>query len=137
MVTLGADIAAALPELRRQAESLHLDTFTVFRRTGGVVTDPVTHEETPEFATVLSGVMGKLQTTEAQSRDTQTPGQKVTETGLSWHTSVNTLGVLTDDEVVCTASVHDPALVGLRVRVVGPFLKSIATARRFQVSELS
>lgn len=134
---LGDEIAAALPELRAQAESLHTSTFTVHRRTGAKTQDPVTLEETDEFAVVLADVMGKFQTTEAQSREAQTPGQKVTETSLAWHTSVSTLGVLTDDVVECTASPTDPALVGVRVRVAGTFLKSYATARRFPVEVTS
>lgn len=135
-MNLGADVIAALPELRAQAESLHTDTFTIYRATGGSVTDPETLEETPSYAAVLTGVKGKLQTTQAQANEVQTPGQKVAETVLLWHTSVNTRGVLTDDEVECTASL-DPEQVGVRVRIAGPFLKSIATARRFKVEELS
>lgn len=134
---LGDEIAAALPELRAQAESLHTSTFTVYRRTGGKVMDPVTLEETDEFAVVLEDVAGKLQSGQAQPNDAQVAGQKFTETSLAWHTSVDTLGVLTDDVVECTASPTDPELVGVRVRVAGPFIKSMATARRFRCEVVS
>lgn len=138
-MTLGADIAAALPELRAQAESLHTDTFTVYRATGEKTQDPVTLVESDVFATVLADVAGKLQTGQAQPNDTQAAGQNVVESGMFWHTSVNTLGVLTDDVVECTAvgPLSDPELVGRRVRVTGPFLKSLATARRFPVEAVS
>jgi hypothetical protein len=135
MVTLADDVTAALPELRAAAESLHRDTFTVHRPTGETVTVGLT--ETPVYETVHEGVKGKLQSGQAQTRETETPGVKVAETSLFWHTSVTVLGILTDDEVECTASEYDPALVGTRVRVTGPHLKSIATARRFPVSELT
>ena len=122
---------------RRMAESLHADTFNVYRPTGETTTDPDTLQEVPVFETVLTGVKGKLQSGMTQPREAQTPGQKVAETSLTWHTSVDTVGVLTDDEVECTAAVHDPALVGTRVRIAGPHLKSIGTARRFPVSEIT
>lgn len=138
-MTLGAEIAAALPELRIQAESLHQDTFTVYRKTGAMVTDPETLVESPQFATILTGVKGKLQAGSAQANDAEIPGQKVIETSLFWHTSINTLGVLADDEVLCTAAgpISDPEIVGSRVRITGPFVKSLATARRFPVEEQS
>jgi hypothetical protein len=124
---------------RIMAESLHVDTFTVYRATGNKVTDPVTLEERDEYAEVLDGVKGKFKSGEGQDGEAQIPGQTVAETSLSWHTSVSTLGVRTSDEVECTAvgPSSDPELVGVRVRVTGPFLRSLATARRFRVEELS
>lgn len=136
-MSLGADVLAALPELRARAESLHTDTFTVYRPTGETTTDPDTFEEKPVFATVLTGVKGKFQATASQNIDSQTPGVKVAETNFQWHTSIDTVGVLTDDEVECTDAPHDPSQVGVRVRVTGPFIKSMATARRFNVEELT
>lgn len=124
---------------RTQAERLHTDTFTVYRKTGATTTDPVTLIESPVYATVLTGVRGKFQTRQSSPNDVQSAGMKVAETSLEWHTSMNTLGVLTDDEVVCTAvgPLGDPEQVGRRVRITGPFLKSLATARRFEVEEAS
>lgn len=138
-MSLGADIAAALPELRAQAESMHTDTFSVFRADGTFSTDPVTLEERPNFATVHGSVAGKLQFPNVRPQDALIPGQVVIRSEFAWHTSVNTLGVLPGDEVECIAvgPLGDPELVGVRVRVAGPFLKSHATARRFPVEELS
>jgi len=118
------------------AESLHTDTFTVYRPTGEMVQDPDTWTEVPELATILTDVKGKLQSGATQTREAQTPGVKVAETSLIWHTSVDTVGVLTDDVIECTASI-DPELVGERVRVTGDFLKSLATARRYPVEHAS
>lgn len=112
------------------------DTFTVSRATGDTTTDPDTLVETPEYATVLTDVKGRFQSSNVQPRDAETPGVTAAESALSWHTSVATVGVLTGDVVECTAAV-DPELVGLRVRVAGPFVKSAATARRFPVELVS
>ena len=121
------------------AESLHADTFTVQRATGNKVTDPVSLEESDELAVIHAAVKGKFQFPESRPRDVQIPGMKVAETAAEWHTSVSVLGILTDDIVTCVAVGEggDPDLVGSRVRVVGPFMKSFATARRFPVEELS
>jgi hypothetical protein len=123
---------------RRQAEALFLDTFTVYRQ-NGTATDPVTLEERPTYATIHSDVAGKFQVTDQQPRQGSIPGAVTAESSLQWHTSVSTLGVRTDDEVECTGVGEggDPDLVGVRVRVVGPFVKSHATARRFPVEEIS
>lgn len=133
-------VRAAFPELRAAAESLHRDTFTVYRATGEITIDPVTLVETKVYATVVANVRGKFKASGADNRDAQTPGMKVAETGLEWHTSLNVTGIHTDDEVECVAVdpvSGDPENVGRRVRITGPFIKSIATARRFRVSELT
>jgi hypothetical protein len=139
-VTLGNDVAQALPALRAAAESMHRDTFTVFRKTGATTTNPVTLEEVAQFAVVHEDVKGKLKQGEGSGEDVDIPGAVVVASGLVWHTSVTVAGIRTDDEVECTAVdgvTGDPDLVGVRVRVTGPFLRSIATARRFPVQELS
>lgn len=136
MTASASDIILA----RREAESLHNDIFTVYRATGATITDPDTLVEAREYATVHVGVKGKFKQGGAGNNEAQTPGVQVAQTSLEWHTSISVTGVRTDDEVECTA-VHpvtgDPDLVGVRVRVTGPFLQSVATARRFKVEELS
>ena len=113
------------------------DTFAVRRPTGATVTDPDTLIETPVYETVHESVKGRFQTNEAQTREVDAAGVKVAESTLTWHTPVSTVGVLTDDVVECIASTHDPELVGVVARVVGPFTKSQATARRFPVQRVS
>jgi len=132
--------AGRLASARASTESLHRDTFTVYRDTGEMTLDPVTLVESKVYSIVAKRVRGKFKASGADNRDAQTPGMKVAETGLEWHTSLNVRGVLTDDEVECVAVdpvTGDPDNVGRRVRVTGPFIKSIATARRFRVSELT
>lgn len=124
---------------RREAESLHTDTFKVSRQTG-VETDPETLEERPVLTVVRPSVKGKLKAGGAQNRSVQTPGVQFAETTPEWHTSVEVTGILTDDIVECIAVdpiSGDPDLVGVTLRITGPFLQSRATARRFKVEELS
>ena len=130
---------SALLAGRRRAESLHTDTYTVYRRTGNKVTDPVTLIESDEFAVIHADIAGKFQFPDTSPQDVAAAGVKTTKTSMAWHTSMNVLGVLTDDEVLCTAvgPFSDPDLVGVRVRISGPFLKSHLTARRFYVEQLS
>lgn len=130
------DLAAALQRGRNLAESRMTDTFTVSRATGNTTTDPGTLIETLEYATVLTDVRGRFQSSNVQPRDAETPGVTAAETLLSWHTPVTTVGVLTGDIVECTAAV-DPELVGVRARIAGPFIKSQATSRRFPVELFS
>lgn len=72
-MTLGTDIAAALPGLRAQAESLMVDTLLVEVETGVMTTDPVTLEETPEWAEVYAGP-GRIQRPGALSPREQVNG---------------------------------------------------------------
>jgi hypothetical protein len=139
-VTLGSDIIAALPELRRQAESTFTDTYTVYRPNGGTTTDPVTLEERPDFDVLAADVRGKFKSGIGRGEDTAIPGVIAVVSSLEWHTSVSTVGVSLNDEIACTAVdavVGDASNVGVRVRVTGPFLMSKATARRYPVEEVS
>src|SRR3546814_3732902 len=133
-------IDAMLMRGRAMAEKLHTDTFTVRRTTGETTTDPDTLEEVPVYATVHTDIAGKFKGVGGQNRAVQTPGVQLAETTPEWHTSVTVLGILTDDIVECTAVdpvTGDPDLVGVTVRITGPFLQSKATARRFKVQEIS
>ena len=58
------DVAAELPYLRAQAESLMVDEVTVERPTGESTPDPVTLEQVPVYAQVYSG-KGRVQRTNA------------------------------------------------------------------------
>lgn len=131
---------SVLSEGRRFNEALMTDTFTVYRKTGATTVDPDTLEEVPVFAVVVEDVLGKLKDAEARPRVAFIPGIGAAVSSLEWHCPVETTGILTDDEVECTAvgdETGDPELVGTRVRITGPFAKSYATARRFPVEEVS
>lgn len=128
--------ADAILRGRARAEMLHTDRYNVLRPTGMSEPDENNWEPVPTYSTIHSGIAGKFQTGQAQARDTETPGVIVAETSLFWHTSLAFEGILTGDIVVCLEA-EDPDLVGTRARIAGPFLKSWATSRRFQVTVVS
>lgn len=70
---LGDDIAAELPYLRAEAESLMVDTLLVEVLTGNTTTDPVTLAEVPEWAEVYAGP-GRIQRPGALSPREQVSG---------------------------------------------------------------
>lgn len=131
------DIAGLLQRGRAAAEALHTATFNVLRPSGEKVEDPVTLEEIPVLIVKHTAIRGKFQTGQSQTREAEAPGVKIADTTLEWHCSVLVADLLTDDVVECTASPSDPAQVGVRVRIIGPFVKSLATARRFSVERIS
>lgn len=139
-MSLGSDVVAALPQLRAQAESMFRDTFSVLRKTGNKITDPVTLEEVDEYSVFIPSVKGKLKNGLGRGADAEIPGVVAVVSSMEWHTSVSTVGIRLDDEIQCVAvdaTVGDPELVGVRVRVTGPIARSLATARRFPVEEVS
>src|SRR5690348_11505252 len=70
---LGDAIAAELPGLRAEGESLMVDTLLVELHTGDVDTDPVTLEEVPVWAEVYAGP-GRIQRPGALSPREQVAG---------------------------------------------------------------
>jgi hypothetical protein len=137
------DIAAALPELRRQAESLMADTFTAYAPDG--TTTDAYGDEVPAY-TPEGSTFGKVQGTTARDPITRTVviggvDRPVVEGGLQIPLSapVPVAGPRgTGWEYVCTAvgPLSDPALLGTRWLVVNAPTKSYATARRLDVAEV-
>lgn len=149
----GADITAALPELRAQAESLMTLTVTAYSP-NGFTDDPNTGLPVPQFATVGTSA-AKLQGTSSSSRDTPTRyvrigevDRPVLESGL--HLPISAFvasgvlaivaseqrGVAWEFEVTAAPSPVDPSLVGRRYMVASIPAKSFATARRLDVVEV-
>jgi hypothetical protein len=137
---LVADIDAALPFLRQQAESMMTDTCTVKRATGETEPDPVTYEEVPTYTVIHTGLKCKVKAGATQANAVQIPGQTIVLSGMELHVPISTVGVLTNDLVTIDTVdpvMGDPDMVGKVLRVTGPFLKSRATARRFRVEVAS
>lgn len=139
------DILAALPELRRQAESLMADTFIAYAPDG--TTTDAYGDVVPAYAPQGS-TFGKMQGPSAMTKDTITRtvviggvDRPIIEGGLQIPLSAP-LPVAgphgTGWEYVCTAvgPLSDPALVGRRWLVVNAPVKSLATARRLDVAEV-
>ena len=127
---LGDDIAAALPDLRAQAESLMVDTC-VIRRQNGTAPDPVTLAEVPVFEDVWSGPC-RIQRSGALSPSEQTPGGY--EFGLNSvlaQLPIASTGIRRGDvlEVTAVGAVSDPALLGAVATVQADMSKTHATKR--------
>jgi len=134
-VTLGADLAAALPELRAEAESLMLDTCTVSPVTG---VDESTGAPTPGTA-VYAGRC-RFQTTEVQVSEPEAGGATYTVLSGRLHVPVAAFanpapGV--DLVASCVTSANNPNLPGRMFRVTGPSpAKSLPTADRLPIEEV-
>ena len=138
-MSLGTDVLAQLPAFRDAADSLMLSTGFVRRKNGGVAEDPVTREEIPTYDVIYVGA-SKIRFGGTQPSTGEIPGAIATEQGATLSlpiASADSANVTTGDEWVCTANPQDPALIGRVFRIEGVHAQTIATARRFPVSEAS
>jgi hypothetical protein len=135
---IGADLAAVLPELRAQAESMMLDTCTIATPgTGAGTFDEDTGITTPPApVTVYTGAC------RVQSRDVQPSNPQAGETEyttiayvISVPASVVDVGV--GATVTVTAASLDADLVGRSFTVTGLVHKTYLTARRLVCEEVS
>lgn len=123
---------------RAAAESLMVDACEITRVTGqstntstGVVSDTTT--------TVYTGRCRVQQSTLGAASSPADPGEAdVRLVAYALHLPVATSTGLRDGDVAeITAAAHDPDLVGRRFTIVGSAHKSLATARRLQVQEIT
>jgi O-succinylbenzoate synthase len=104
-------------------------------RLGVPVTDYLTGQVTASRVLVYSGRC-KVQQTISQASNPSSGGHAYTVQDVRWDTPVGSGPFLVDDEVVVTAAVLDPQLVGRVYRVSELFHKSGATAQRVRVEEV-
>lgn len=126
---------AAVLAGRREAEALMVDSCDV-TRPGESVTDPDTGDVTPSSTAVFSGPC-KVQQTISQASN-PTAGEHsftVQDSRVDFPVAAGPLKV--DDVVTITASVLDPQLVGAEFRVTELFHKSMATAQRTRVEQVT
>lgn len=134
-MTFADDVIGVLPFLRAQAESLMIDTCTV-TRPGDPVTDPETGNVTPGSTPVYSGPC-KVQQTISQASNPNAGGHAFTVQDSRVDFPVAAGPLMVDDVVTVTASVLDPQLAGSTYRVVELFHKSMATAQRTRVEQVT
>ncbi len=137
-MSLGADIAAALPELRRQAESMMRDTCTI-TRPGAQTWDDAAGAYTPGGAPVqLYSGPCRVRRPNVAEREALAGDADWTLTGAV--VSIPVDGT-TDDLLGATVHVEhcemDPALTGRDLKVTGPHAQSQATARRLRCVEVA
>jgi hypothetical protein len=134
MVDLAAEVLAALPGMRKQAESLMTDRCVVRRNTGETATDPDTFEVVPVFDVLYAG-KAKLSTYDAFESSHESAGATVTTQRSNVHFPVGAFAMQIGDVVTITASV-DPLLVGRSYRLAQQApVKTHATAYRCFVDE--
>jgi hypothetical protein len=129
-VSLNDAVAAALPELRAQAESLMVDTCRI-TAAGAPVWDDANGVYTDGPATTVYEGKCRLRRPSAGPQDTDAG-----EAGWSVDTYILSLPVVGSEAVsdghavVMLTSANDPAAVGLELTVSGGHWQSQSTARR-------
>ncbi|WP_432050309.1 DUF6093 family protein [Verrucosispora sp. NA02020] len=124
---------ALLGRGRAMAERLMADECLIRRRTGEA-TDPTTGEVTPTYATVYEGRCRVQQPTSAAREET--PGQAMLlMLRFELQVPIAATGIAADDEVLLTASAHDPDLLGREFVVRGLSHKTHPVMRRVEVEE--
>lgn len=135
-MTLGADVTAALPEMRLHAESRMVDTCRVVTNPDATVWDPVTLTDAPADAVLSFQGPVLVKPSSTQPGGVDLSGQPVTVSTLEAHFPVvGSESIETGHVVEMVTGVHDPGLVGRRFRVIGPQMGSLITARRLPVEE--
>jgi hypothetical protein len=134
MVSLGADIAAALPELRAAAESMMRATFRI-TRAGGETWNPETLQNDSTLTTVYEGP-GRLRAINTQDKGGDAADQAFIESQFTLSLPiVGSEGIEKDDVAECVEDPSDAAMTGRRFVVTWPAAQSDASARRLPVRE--
>lgn len=129
---------AALRRGRRAAEALMLDQCTVTRTSGPAgPLNPETGTRTPAPTTTVYAGRCKVQTHEPHESRPQSGGHVFTVQRYAVHLPISTSAVQIGDRIEVTAAVVDPQLAGRHYEVTGTMHKSLATAQRLLVEEVT
>lgn len=130
-MSLGHDVAAALPGLRAEAESLMADTVLVQRPTGDTTIDPVTLAEVPAFEDVYSGRARIQRPGSLSPRDDVVGDFEFNVEAILTQLPLSATGISYGMRVTVTAvgATSDPDLVGLISTVRANLTKSHPTKR--------
>ena len=127
-------ILEAMRRGREHAESLMVDTVTLWRPTGDFVR--VDGKTVPEMVEVWSGP-AKVQSRNAYPVTPEAGGRTASLVVLEVHIPASVdVGVMVDDVFIVDSS-QDVALSGSRLRVRTDPTRTWRTARRFQVEEVA
>lgn len=115
---------------RRRASWRMTATVEIRRFTGEYTLDPVTAEETPEYAVVYSG-MARIKSQGAMTSESDVAGGIVTKAERYVHLPVGSYRACVDDEVRVIADSNEPLNAGMVLRLrEGAPAQSQATAYR-------
>ena len=123
---------------RRRAEALMVDQCVITRQSGppGPIDPDTGLREPPPTETVYSGRC-KVQTYEPHESKPESGGHVFTVQRYYVHIPVGAGPLKVDDRVEVTVSQIAPHLVGRRYRVAGLHHKSMSTAQRLLVDEVT
>lgn len=139
MTDLGADIAAALPELRAAAESKMVDSCTIVAITATGDPDPVTSLPSEERITIYAGKC-EYRAADTQAQSVESGGRQFVQQGAVLKIPVNAPGsaaVAVGNVATVTLAMNDPTAAPVVVTVVGTHRQTYATARRLPVEVTS
>ncbi len=128
-------VESVLTAGRRLAERLLVDRCTI-RRPSGTTTDPDSGQTVPAYTTLYSNQPVRIQARGNWGERKDVGEAGVVELSVEVQLPITVTGVDVGDEVLMTASQHDPALVGRVFRFRDVVSKSHATARRFMGTEV-
>lgn len=136
---IGDDLAAALPALREQAESMMRDTVLVERPDGPPVVDPVTHKVEPGWRTIYEGKCRVIPTdfkdTTASAGETTTD---IADTKIATPITTESGEIRNGDRATITAvdaTFGDPANVGRQMVLQRDPIRTHPIERRFSAQE--
>jgi hypothetical protein len=131
---IGGVVSRMMPLLRKQAESLHLDTVS-FTRAGQRTWDEDRGEYVDGDPVAVYSGPGKVQSYEAFEQTPEAGEHRYTRQRYSVHVPVSAGSIQIGDVCTIEAASLDPQLVGRKYRVTGLLHKSQATAQRLLVDE--
>lgn len=132
---LGYDIAAALPELRQQAESMMVDTCTV-EYVNGSAWDEGAGTSVPTYAPRYTGKC-RVQTTLTEPSNPDAGEREWTVESFTISLPMSATGFQVGDRVTITKTLLDPDLLGRVFTVAALAHKTHMTARRLRVEEVT
>jgi len=134
---LGYDVLNALPEMRRQAESLMTDTAEVGTWSDGTVLNEATGQYEKAFTAVYTGKC-RFKAGDTALDPADAAGQLLVQQQNTISFPIDTSTAIGKDMIVrMLTSTTDPALPGVTARIKGPFVGAGLTARRFPVEVTS
>lgn len=139
MTDLGADIAAALPDLRAAAESKMVDTCTIVEVTTSGDPDPATSLPTRTSTTIYAGRC-EYRAADTQARSIDSASRQLVQQGAVLKIPVNAPGsadVRAGHIATITLAANDPTSPPVVVTVAGTHQQTYATARRIPVEVTS
>lgn len=134
-MTLGYDIAQALPSLRAEANSRMTETVQVGRFTDS--TDPTTGNPVRTLTTERYNNIGRVRYGSGDVRESAGSGGPVSEQSPYLSIPHGSARCFEGDEVEVTASTADDLLVGRRYKITGNAVAGQTTAHRYPLEDLS